>query len=301
MEKILLIITIICIFSNAAFAAIPSSQQLSAIEKQIFGYEYQSENEAKRLNRIETYLYGKISNKVISARINEINNNLGIAVNTQTAKTNPAAPLNKNKLPQYEKEDPSVNYPIVNNIEEKVLKKTFKTENIYARLDRLEKSVFNEITKDSLNNRVDKLRMAVLNQSNDELVENSDNNEYLSDNFDNNNLSKTWNKKSDDNSFLTQSKNKENYMNRELSAIEKTVLKQTFETENVTNRLTRLESNVFQRNFINESENARLDRLAAVVTAKKTSTQYDNNKLMKGLATGAQIGGILLMILAMIL
>ena len=88
--------------------------------------------------------------------------------------------------------------------------------------------------------------------------------------------------------------------NYDLDMLESEVLGRKFANEPVENRLARLENSVFQKTF-SGSEDARIQRLLATTTAKKTARYYDNNKLMQHLNTGIQIGGIILMVLAMIL
>ena len=85
-----------------------------------------------------------------------------------------------------------------------------------------------------------------------------------------------------------------------MDMLEKEVFGQKYSNEPVKMRLARLENSVFQKTF-SGSEDARIQRLLATTTAKKTARYYDNNKLMQHLNTGIQIGGIILMVLAMIL
>lgn len=304
----LLIILIICMFSNVCIAALPNNQQLSTIEKQVFGYDYPNDTEVKRLDRVENYLYGKTSANTAIIRLKKINNDLGVAEPSTLTKNNSnITPKGKNKEMAYTQEDPSVNYPIVDKIEQKVLNKIYKGENIYARLSRLEKKVYNQPSNDSLSNRVNNLRLSVLDSVDENYTASSDGNDYVfEENSDSDNTPKSNDKISkfdgkDDFVYANPRKSKQDYFNMELNSIEKILLKESYENEPIKSRLSRLESQVFQRNFPNDIENDRLDRIAAAVTAKKTSVQYDNNKLMKRLTTGAQVGSILLMILAIIL
>jgi hypothetical protein len=92
----------------------------------------------------------------------------------------------------------------------------------------------------------------------------------------------------------------ENLQLYDLDALEKSILGKKFPDEPAANRLARLENSIFRRTFSDDKE-ARIQRLMAAATAQKTSKHYDSNKFSQYLNSGLQIGGILLMILAMIL
>ena len=85
-----------------------------------------------------------------------------------------------------------------------------------------------------------------------------------------------------------------------LNRLEKTVFNRKFSGETSAQRLARLENSVFSKTF-SDADDSRIQRLLAATTAQKTSGNYDNNTLMQRLNTGLQIGGIILMVLAMIL
>lgn len=296
MNKSLLIIFIICLFSNACVAALPSNAQLGNIEKQVFGYQFQNEPEIKRLDRLEEYLYGKSSKENSSARLKKINSDMGL-VDSISQKNNNQKITNQESTPKivYEKEDSTVSYPVVDKMENKLFSKTYNKENIYTRIDRLEKQVFNQTSaNDTLDSRVNKLRLSILKTHGDETIgytEEQENSSY-DENLSNSNEEVEYN---------SPRKSKEGYFNMELTSLEKVILNDSYTTDSTDSRLNRLESKVFQRSFPNDDQNERLQRISAAATAKKSSAQYDNNKLMKRLSTGAQIGTILLMILAMIL
>ncbi len=309
MRKIFPILVLIFFCLNCiSFADTITSKQIDAMETQVFGYNFKNENDIKRLDRLENYLYGSISPNSLVNRIKKINSDLGIIAEESkkekisSNKTNTTQ--SANSIPKNIKEDPSVDYPIVDDLEQKVFSKKYNSENIYKRLDRLENKVFSHTNDDNLSNRVNKLRLSVFDSLEDNPpIAAYDENYAIADSEIESykNLKEDDNSKNSYNSYKSHNSSKQEYFNMELKSLEKIVLNNSYDRDDTQNRLSRMENKLFQRNFKNDEENERLERIAAAATAKKTSSQYDNNKLMKGLATGAQIGGILLMILAMIL
>lgn len=320
MKKICILVCTICVFSNSAISITPNSAKLSNIEKQLFGYEFQNNSEGSRIDRIENYLYGRTSSNTLLNRINKVSSDVGIipektSIEKNTSKNNKVANNTTTKPMTYEKEDSSVQYPIVDKIENRLFNRSYNGENIYARLDRLEKKVFSVTSSDNLSNRVNKLRLAVLDtsQNSDILADSADTTDSQpystysdSDSFES--LSKSEssarNKISHDDSdfmYKSPSKSKNDYLKMELSAAEENLFKQSFQYDSTGNRLDRLETQIFKRNFEKDADSVRMQRISAATTAHKTSKAYDNNHLMRNINTGVQIGSFLFMILAMIL
>ena len=63
----------------------------------------------------------------------------------------------------------------------------------------------------------------------------------------------------------------------------------------------KLEKKLFKKTFDSDSDVSRLQRIMVAYDAKKDSYKYENNKKMQNMATVSQLGGILLMILAILL
>lgn len=300
MKRNLLIITLICMLSNVCLAAMPNNVILEKIEKQVFGCQFQNETEIKRLDRIEEYLYGTLSKGTATIRLKKINNDMGFT-DTLAQKNSPTTQSRKETVPKvvYEKEDSTVSYPVVDKMESKVFNQMYSKENIYARVTRLEKEVYKKAnTNDTLDARVNNLRLAILDKTTNQDIIGYSNDS--NDSYDNSYKESNSNN-NQDYEYNSPKKSKEDYFNMELTSLEKVILNDSYTTDSADSRLNRLEAKVFQRNFSNDDSSDRLQRISAAATAKKSSSQYDNNKLMKRLNTGAQIGTILLMILAMIL
>lgn len=294
--------------------------QIDRIEKSYFGYDYPNEGNLTRLERLEKAVYGSVSTMNQTQRVQRLYRDLQTGTTPpQTANVAQAQTADaQEELPPAEKD---VKYPVVDKIEQKVLKKTYVNEDIYLRLSRLEKQVFKKEsnTKLSLSERVDNLRMSVLGNS--ALKDDS----IALDGYDPRSSFQNESGADEDSDFSDSRYNyytPQNTRNRiaspsmgaaglsrssssdpqsyDVEGLESSVLGKKFSGEPIDNRLARLENSVFQKTF-NDNEDARVQRLLAATTAQKTAGQYDNNKMMQRLNTGMQIGGVILMILAMIL
>ena len=294
MKKLILIIFCMIFFPLAVMA---NSSLLSQIENTVFGEEYKKETELHRVERLEKYLYGTSKQGNINERLKTIQNDIGYSVpvvkknkNTQPTVAdeikNNINPEIENQIPSI-KEDSTVDYPIVDAMEQEVLKTTYKGENIYKRLDRLEEKVFNKKSKGSLNDRVDRLAEAIAPvKMARKAAEQTSYNDPYSDFFpDNGSLSQV-----NDQSIVFH-----------LAALEQEVLKGNYTNDNIASRLSRLENKLFNKTFPSDSDVNRMQRLLVAYNAKRSSYKYENNRKMQNMATVSQIGGILLMLLAILL
>ena len=284
MKQKILILFIILIQSSFAFAA---NQALDALEMTIFGYDYKNENDSKRIERIETHLYGSKKSGNINKRIENIKNDIGYVKPQTMTKENNQNTLKNDLRNEFTniKEDASVEYPMVDKIEEELFKTNYKTENIYTRLDRLEKQVFNKTSNEPLTDRVDRLASIVLPKKTFSRSEEDFSQQELDKYYRNNGLQEI------DNQTLPF----------QLAVLEQDILKNNYENDNIANRLNRLETKLFNRTFTSDTDITRLQRILVAYDAKQKSHKYENNRRMQNMATASQISGILLMILAMIL
>lgn len=254
MKKLLVTIFSILLLSSITFAAESIKAQLNRIEQNIWGFEYSTESDNDRLKRIEESVLGSINTKLSAyERINLLNQTLGI-------ETNEAAQMITQEVQNIESE--SVSYPMVDKLEMKVLSKTYDKENVYSRLERLEKKVYGSKQDGDLDGRLTRLAAGV-------------------------------------NMDTTGPRDADLYL--QIGLLENTLFKQTYDQDPLELRLNRLERKIFQRDFSTDGEDIRLQRLQAAATAKKTAKYYDANKAAKYTSTGVQIGTIILMILAILL
>ena len=291
MKKYIIIILLLFTINIDVYAQISIQDNITAIENTLFGYDYQGETDEKRVERIEKNLYGQKKNGDLAKRVENIKNDSGL-----TFSKTPSLKNNSNSSNTYAKkdtnipelkEDATVEYPIVDKMEEEIFKTTYKNENIYSRLNRLEESVFNKTSNEDLNSRVDKLASVIRPKTKKMYQQN--NYAYSNDDLDayyNNNGFEPVNDQS---------------MPFQLSALEEDLLRNSYNNDNTSNRLSRLEQKLFNRTFVSDSDVTRLQRIMVAYDAKKNSYKYENNRKMQNMATMSQIGGILLMILAILL
>ncbi len=327
MKKIILyLIAVFLVLPPAvpAFCVDNITAKLNEIEKSYYGFTYTDSTET-RLSRLEKSVYGSASKKPQKTRVEKLYRDLSLGVTSGAA-----APLNtQNDIGP--KADAGIKYPVVDEMEKRVFKKAYVSDDIYARLSRLEKQTFKKESTLSLNERVDALRSRILggkeNRADsveidpakeeivlengqkyygdegkasgfniDELGDNSHYN-YYSYESSKNRIPDPYTQ----NNIYTEGDYSEHYaQNYDLDMLEKTVFGKRYSDELPSKRLARLESKVFDRTFSDEEE-SRIQRLLAVTTAQKTSQEYDSNKWARRLNAGMQIGSILLMVLAMIL
>lgn len=291
MKKYIIIILLLFTINIDVYAQISIQDNITAIENTLFGYDYQGETDEKRVERIEKNLYGQKKNGDLAKRVENIKNDSGLTFSKTPSLKNDSNSSNTyakkdTNIPEL-KEDATVEYPIVDKMEEEIFKTTYKNENIYSRLNRLEESVFNKTSNEDLNSRVDKLASVIRPKTKKMYQQN--NYGYSSDDLDsyyNNNGFEPVNDQS---------------MPFQLSTLEEDLLRNSYNNDNTSNRLSRLEQKLFNRTFVSDSDVTRLQRIMVAYDAKKNSYKYENNRKMQNMATMSQIGGILLMILAILL
>lgn len=319
MKKITLSILILMVLSHSAIAATSS---ISDMEKYLFGYEYKTENDSKRLDRLEEYIYGKKTGGAVQSRTAKLSDDLNLKAieSEKIAKAQSKGDVALDKTPDYlPKSDASIKYPIVDKMEQKVFSTTYANDDVYKRVDRLEKKIFSKSNKGTLDERVDKLRSAVKlggqnysDAEDDTIASAGSSDDYMSspDNYNYYSPSSTpppqntYQKGSQTGAAAPSQRPyayNRNNIAYDLSPIEKSVLKTTYPTDDPNARLNRLENKIFGITFPQDDFDSRAQRITAAASAQKNSTFLDNGKMMRHINTGIQIGGILLMILAMIL
>lgn len=305
--KILFILLTSISVGLQGFAVTPA-QNLALIENHIFGHENSKMKESERLNVIEKFVYGTSKNSSTSARLKQLNSDLGlepdgrpqIASNTNSYNSNQQRVFDDTE--EYyanEPADPTAQYPIVDNIENSLLKQTYKNENIYKRLDRLEQKAYGQISKASLSERVEKLSSLIepptaKNTSYDDYMANNDEYNYFSPGT-------YGNPRASSGPVHIPETPTTSTKSSELMRLEQTIFGKLYAEDSTSRRLSRLEKKVLNKNFSAEPDELRIERLSTVANAQQSAQIYKENKLMQHLSTGIQIGGMILMILAMIL
>lgn len=314
MRKLFITFLFIILFSNTTFAQSKISSELSRIENNLFGIEYTKQSDNERLSRIEEQVYGEAKSGSVKSRLSALSND--VATNLMGQEIKPKRDtfdededyFEKQKIAQSEEykepDNPKIDYPIVNELEEQIFGKTYKNQDINTRLSKLEKEVFRKTYEDALSERVDRLK--------EKVAYNPRKNEFEEQNYhyneqDNYFSPDTLAQNSNDTYFHSQKgdevdrKIADRDFRSKLNKLEKNVFKQSFSNDTIDNRLNRLESTIFHSNFSKDSEKTRLNRLSSAVNAQKSAKKYDSNGFQQKMATAMQIGMFVLMVVAMIL
>lgn len=270
---IILVMTALAFCSNACFADTPIQTQLSKIENEIWGFDYHDESDAVRIERVEKQVFGVANPKLTpEKRVDKITKSLGL-------ETYEEARSSLSDLYVMEQAGAGAEYPQIDQLEGAILGSVYKDENIYKRLERLEKKVFGAKQEGELAQRTEALKkhsLATTSTNNAPFYTQKDSNNY------------GYNTEGED-------------VKLQLAALENMIFATDFSQEPVPLRLNRLENKIFQRNFLDDEIQTRVSRIQAAATANKTAKYYDSNKFQKFAATGLQAASFLLMILAFIL
>ena len=135
------------------------SQRIDRLDKFIFG-EVKSGSDEERLKGIIAVLPPDIdstnsANSTVPTPASQNNSNPANSQENSNASSNNAA----NSQTDESTSDSPGNYPVVNQLENKILHKTYENEKLSVRLNRLEKKAFgSSYTNESLNDRVDRLK-----------------------------------------------------------------------------------------------------------------------------------------------
>lgn len=306
MKKYLSIIFVLMLFCQT----ICLGSQIDNIENFLYGFTYSNQDETTRLNRIEKTIYGASTNKTNAQKLAKLKNDMASDLIGQEIK--PVEDTFRDEDDEYlaidEKIAPgsNIDYPVINEMEKTVFNQEFKSNDVKGRLAKLEQKTFGKTFDDDLTTRVDRLKSKIRPQnsiakSQDSYFDNSpitlSDNSYLPAigspyDFDYD----SYNSK---HTFYNNQPQK--YKNTSLNSVEKGIFKQTYQGDNMENRLARIESSMFGTTFDNDDTEIRLNRITSAYNAQKTAKRYDSNKFTQNMATAVQIGTLILMVLACIL
>ena len=309
MKKFILIVCIL-LLANTCFAS-KYTPILNKIENSVFGFNYTDSDES-RVARLEKNIYGKTKSGNLDSRISALKKDMSadsigleIAPKEDTfADDDMYLPADKTAIQQPVPSAASgVDYPAINELEAEIFKSEYKNQDLKTRLANLEKKVFNKtFESEALSDRVDRLQAKVKPHS---FMKNSlaqSNNDYYDGDImplDKNYHLNEYSPAEFDYESYNARHNSPTKVN--ISSVEKSIFKRTFNDENINSRLTRLESTMFGTTFKEDSEQERLNRISSAYKATKTASRYDSNKFTQNMATAMQIGTIILMILACVL
>ena len=267
-----------------------STDILDKIENDFYGFNYSNDKTINRIERLEKSVYGKTSSGDINKRITKLSGDVSSDVIGLQIE-----PVRDTFLADdYEQEDSNVNYPIVNDIEQKLFNTTYKNRDLHTRIVTIEKKLFGKIYDiDDYSTRMDRIKSHIYPQSvafDDEIDNyNNYNDNYLT---------------SKDLSGTNQSRfrmpfGQRNYTRPYTNYGDNN--KDYYNSDNLSDELSQLEYDTFGTEFSSDDTQTRIKRLNSASKAKKTSQKYDSQKFSQRMSTAMEIGAMILMILAMVL
>ena len=300
MKKILAIFLMflyIFIFTGFNVEAVTqkSDSLITKIENDIYGFDYSNDSAQNRISRLEKTVYGKSSNGDINKRIKKLSADISADVIGLEIE-----PTEDSFKEDEAIADSSVNYPIVDEIEQKIFNQTYKNRDFHSRIVAIERKIFGKIYDvDDYSTRMDRIKAKIMPET---IAKNSYNDDFRSQSYyDNDNLT------SNDLSGLSGNRFKmpfgqKNYTRPYANYGDMTGGSAMLPSNpNLNDELAQLEYETFGTEFSNEDTASRIKRLNSVSKAKKSASKYDSNKFSQRMSTAMEIGAMILMILAMVL
>ena len=277
-------------------AAIQKSESLiTKIENDIYGFDYSNDTAQNRISRLEKTVYGKSSSGDINKRIKKLSGDISAdVIGLEIEPTEDSFKEDETIA------DSSVNYPIVDEIEQKIFNQTYKNRDFHSRIVAIERKIFGKIYDvDDYSTRMDRIKAKVMPET---IAKKSyDDNLAGRNYYDNDTLT------SNDLSGLGRNRFKmpfgqKNYTRPYANYGDMTGGSAMLPTNpNLNDELAQLEYETFGTEFSNEDTATRIKRLNSVSKAKKSASKYDSNKFSQRMSTAMEIGAMILMILAMVL
>lgn len=137
--------------------------RITKMEMKIFAHPYNSEVLPHRVARLERFVYGNESTEPLESRIGRLTSH--VAANSISVAPKPAAPAVAKPATLTSRVTPSAavkhtaSYPRVSELEQQLLERTFETDSVLDRIERLESKVFGRVwtQQTDLALRVDRL------------------------------------------------------------------------------------------------------------------------------------------------
>lgn len=294
MKKIFIIFTILTLFiytiTNMSFASSPTQNaEISKIENELYGFEYINDELNNRIKRLEKSIYGKEMNGNLTQRIKKIATDItSEQIGLEITPVEDTFSENNELIA-----DNSVNYPIVDEIEMQLFKKTYNNRDFHTRIVTIERELFGKIYDvDDYSKRMDRIKAEVMPERlAREKVFGYDNTEEMLSSNELNGFNK-------------------NYFSSEMPYGQRNYTRPYTNYGDMTGgantipynqELAQLEYDAFGTEFSNDDTQTRIKRLNSANKAKKSSSRYDSAKFQNRMSTAMEIGAMLLMILAMVL
>ena len=292
MKKIIIYFFIIlfldlCFINESHSASNTQMAEISKIENNLYGFDYINDELKNRVARLEKTIYGKESTGELSARIKRLANDISA---DQIGLEIP--PVEDTFREDEVTADSTVDYPIVDEIEQKLFGTTYKNRDFHTRIVTIERKLFGKIYDvDDYSTRMDRIKTAAMPESLafDKNRFNYDDNAISSKDLSGINSSRYGVMPYGQKNFTRPYANYGNYS------------EMTSSSGNIDEELAQLEYDTFGTEFSNDDTKTRIKRLNSVNKAKKSSRKYDSQKFQQHMSTAMEIGAMILMILAMVL
>ena len=302
MKKYISILAFLLI-SNLSVYGSDSNNILGKIEDSLYGFQYSGDSIEDRLFRVENTVYGYNNSGNIDYRIKKLEADLSANLIGQEI-----APV-EDTFEDEELADSDIQYPAVDELEQKIFNQTYPKKNIRDRLSALEEKSFGKAFDDvdDLSSRVDRLKAEIKPDSfMKNAIAQSDNSYYDGEVLE---LDRNYHlDRYDPGVFDYDEYN--SFQNRKISAstkpanlasVEKSVFNKSFKNDDINSRLSRIEAAMFGTEFSGDDTQTRINRISSAYKAQKSASKYDSNKFSQNMATAVQIGTLILMVLACIL
>lgn len=294
MKKFIIYVFII-LFANFLYigesygASQSQSAEISKIENDIYGFDYINDELKNRVARLEKTIYGKESFGDLASRIKKLGNDicaeqigLEIPPSEDTFREDEIA------------QDNTVDYPIVDEIEQKLFGTTYKNRDFHTRIVTIERKIFGKIYDvDDYSTRMDRIKTAILPET---LL--SDNNRFE---YDKNVLRAEDLSGLNSNRYGTMPYGQRNLTRPYTNYGEYQGSFPSQSAGSTEEELAQLEYDTFGTEFSGDDTRTRIKRLNSANKAKKSSHKYDSQKFQQHMSTAMEIGAMILMILAMVL
>ncbi len=289
------IITYLFSFYPLAACAMNKTQiaTISKIENNLFGFDYTNDSDQNRIARLEKTIYGETSNGNLNRRLEKLS--ADIFADQIGLEIKPVEDTFREEEESLAQADSTVNYPIVDEIEQKLFNKTYKNRDFHTRIVTIERKLFGKIYDvDDYATRMDRIKAEVMPQT---LAR--ENNRF---NYDDNALSSadlSALERSRYNRYTTMPYGQESYTRPYANYGD--TMPPKYSPNELNDELAQLEYDMFGTEFSNEDTQSRIKRLNSVNKAKKSSHRYDSMQFSQRMSTAMEIGAMILMILAMVL
>lgn len=271
------------------FGAVQNAE-ISKIENELYGFDYINDELKNRVARLEKTIYGKESSGELSNRIKRLANDI-----TADQIGNEIPPSEDTFREDEAIADSTVDYPVVDEIENKLFGTTYKNRDFHTRIVTIERKLFGKIYDvDDYSTRMDRIKTAALPEA---LM--TDKNRF---NYDDNALFSTDLSGLNSNRYSSMPYGQQNYTRPYTNYGDYSeFFEHKTQSGNIDEELAQLEYDTFGTEFSGEDTKTRIKRLNSVNKAKKSSKKYDSQKFQQHLSTAMEIGAMILMILAMVL